>query len=104
MECKCAELSQTVCVCVCVHQAVVNPLQGLLDSCHSSRNISPGFSSLVSPWAASTVWKARWRAMALAPTQTQRPSLIPSEVAGQAWAPCCDILGRVSNNPEANYP
>lgn len=57
MECKCAELSQhsrlgfSMCVCVdvCVCQAVVNPLQGLLGSCHSSRNISPGFSSFLLP-------------------------------------------------------
>lgn len=104
MECKCAELSQQcrLCVCLCVCQAVVNPLQGFLGSCHSSRNISPGLSSLLLPWAASTVWKVQggrrhWH------RHTEGPSLIPSEAVGRAWAPCRDILGRDSNNPGANY-
>lgn len=56
MKCKYAELLQQDCLFLC--GKVVNPLWAELGSCCSTtRSISPGFSCLLLPRAASTVWK-----------------------------------------------
>lgn len=91
-----------VCLCVCVslcQAAVDNPLQGFLGPCH---DFSWVFLPLFCPGQHPLSGRRR-ESTTLAP-HSERPSLIPSEKAGWAWAPCRDILGRDSNNPGANYP